>query len=95
MPYILLIKLIAAHFLSDFFFQPKSWVDDRNNQHYASLRLYLHGAVTFLTIILLCGPSLWLVALIIGIGHIAIDGVKSYLSQNTGCLLYTSDAADE
>lgn len=87
MPYILLIKLIAAHFLSDFFFQPKSWVDDRNNRHYASLRLYLHGGVTFLTIILLCGPSLWLIALIIGMGHIAIDGGKSYLSQNTGWFL--------
>jgi hypothetical protein len=83
MPYILVIKLIAAHFLSDFFFQPKRWVADRNRHHYASLKLYMHGAITFLTIILLCGPSLWLVALIIGLGHIATDGAKSYLDQNT------------
>ena len=82
MLYILLIKLIAAHFLSDFFFQPNSWVEDRNNRHYSSMKLYLHGAITFLTILLLCGPSLWFIALIIGIGHIAIDGAKSYLQPN-------------
>jgi len=87
MHYLLLIKLISAHFLSDFFFQPNSWVEDRNNRHYSSLKLYLHGAITFLTILLLCGPSLWLVALIIGIGHIAIDGAKSYLQPNTGWFL--------
>ena len=83
MQYLLLIKLIAAHFLGDFFFQPNSWVNDRNKRHYSSLKLYFHGVVTFLTILLLCGPSLWLVALIIGIGHITIDGGKSYLPQNS------------
>lgn len=83
MQYLLLIKLIAAHFLSDFFFQPNSWVNDRNKNHYSSWKLYLHGVVTFVTILLLCGPSLWLVAIIIGLGHIAIDGGKSYLPQNT------------
>lgn len=83
MQYLLLIKLIAAHFLSDFFFQPNSWVNDRNKNHYSALKLYLHGVVTFVTILLLCGPSLWLVAITIGLGHIAIDGGKSYLPQNT------------
>jgi len=87
MPAILLIKLIAAHFLSDFFFQPKKWVEERNRNHYASWPLYVHGAVTALTILILCGTSLWLVALIIGIGHIVIDGGKSYLPQNTGLFL--------
>ena len=83
MQYLLLIKLVAAHLLSDFFFQPKSWVDDRNNRHYSSLKLYLHGGITFLTILALCGPSLWLAGLIIGLGHVALDGGKSFLPRNT------------
>jgi hypothetical protein len=87
MEYILFVKLIAAHFLSDFFFQPKSWVDDRNRRHYSSWFLYLHGVVTFLAILLLCGTSLWFVAFIIGIAHIAIDGGKSYLPNNTSWFL--------
>ena len=87
MPYLLLIKLVAAHFLSDFFFQPKAWVEDRNERHYASVKLYLHAAITFLTILALCGPVLWFAGLVIALGHVALDGAKSYLPRNTGWFL--------
>lgn len=88
---LLLIKLIAAHFLSDFFFQPTKWVDKRNTKHYTAPELYLHAAITTGTILVLCGPKLWVVALIIGTGHILIDGAKSYMKQST--LWFLADQA--
>ena len=73
-----LIKLVLAHLLTDFILQPKSWVADREQKHFASARLYLHGFVTGALAYLLAGPPYWLPALIIMLTHILIDGWKSY-----------------
>ena len=91
MHYDLLLKLIAAHFLSDFFLQTSGWVEARNKRHFLASQLYIHGLVTFITVIILCGTSLWLVGIILGISHIVLDGVKSYMKQNT--LFFLTDQA--
>lgn len=76
-----LIKLVLAHLLTDFILQPQSWVKDRNEKHFASPKLYLHGLVTAIVALLFTGWMYWPVALIILITHIITDGWKSYRPQ--------------
>ena len=73
-----LTKLILSHLITDFILQPKSWIDDRNNKHYISVKLYLHGSATALLAWIMVGWQYWMVALVILITHILIDGWKSY-----------------
>jgi Protein of unknown function (DUF3307) len=73
-----LTKLILAHFMTDFLLQPKSWVEERTIKHFASPKLYLHGFVTAIVAFAITGFSYWLVALVIFVTHIMIDGWKSY-----------------
>jgi hypothetical protein len=83
MQYDLLLKLLAAHFLSDFLLQPASWVQARNQNHYKAWQLYMHGLVTMLTVIVVAGFSYWWVGLIIGVTHVLFDGAKSYTPSST------------
>ena len=80
--YIWLIKLLLAHLLTDFIFQPSGWIESRNRSHFNSGKLYLHGFVTALVAWILIGWRHWLVALIILITHTLIDGWKSYQKKN-------------
>lgn len=77
-----LLKLIVAHLLTDFILQPKSWIDDRNKNHFASGKLYLHGLVTGTVALIFAGLSYWPVALIILVTHILIDVWKSYQRES-------------
>ena len=73
-----LTKLVLAHLLTDFVFQPSSWVEDRNEKHFASGKLYLHGLVTAIVACLFIGWMYWPAVCIILVTHILIDGWKSY-----------------
>lgn len=73
-----LLKLLLSHLLTDFILQPKSWVDGRRKKHFASGELYLHGLVTAIVALLFIGIKYWLIALVIFVTHIIIDGWKSY-----------------
>lgn len=73
-----LIKLVLAHLLTDFVLQPKSWVDSRNEKHFLSGKLYLHGVITAAVAWVLVGWQYWLIALIVLVTHTLIDGWKSY-----------------
>jgi hypothetical protein len=73
-----LIKLILAHLLTDFVFQPGRWIESRNKKHFQSVYLYLHGLITAVVALLLIGIHYWWIALIILVTHILIDGWKSY-----------------
>ena len=44
----LLLLLLFAHLLGDFYFQPLSWVKDRLQRHYKSPKLQLHVSVHML-----------------------------------------------
>lgn len=76
--YLWLTKLILSHLLTDFVLQPAVWVEDRGQKHFASGKLYLHALVTAGLAYILLGWHYWLVALIILITHLLIDGWKSY-----------------
>ena len=82
-----LTKLILAHLITDFILQPKSWVNDRIDKHFASPKLYLHGIVTGFTAWLFMGWHYWLAALIILVTHTIIDGWKSYQQPTAGYFL--------
>lgn len=73
-----LLKLLVSHLLTDFVLQPKSWIDNRNRKHFASPMLYLHGLVTAAAALLFIGIQYWIVACVILVTHIIIDGWKSY-----------------
>jgi hypothetical protein len=73
-----LTKLLLSHLLTDFIFQPKSWIEDRTKRKFRSPWLYLHTLLTALVALALIGWQYWLVALIIFITHTLIDGWKSY-----------------
>ena len=77
-----LTKLILAHLLTDFILQPKSWVTDRTEKHFASPKLYLHGCITALLAWAMIGFQYWVPALLILVTHIVIDGWKSYQKNN-------------
>jgi hypothetical protein len=76
-----LTKLLLSHLLTDFVLQPGSWVRQRQEKHFASPTLYLHGLVTAGVACLFIGWSYWPVILTILVTHILIDGWKSYRPQ--------------
>ncbi|RYU91083.1 DUF3307 domain-containing protein [Mucilaginibacter terrigena] len=73
-----LIKLLLAHFISDFWWQPSKWVKDKERRKIKSIYLYWHILVTGITAILFVGFSYWKVVLIITLIHGLIDVAKSY-----------------
>ena len=78
-----LIKLILAHLLTDFVFQPGRWIESRNKKHFQSVHLYIHGFITAILAVLLIGFQYWWVAVVILVTHILIDGWKSYQPNTT------------
>ena len=73
-----LTKLILAHLITDFILQPTQWIKSRNEKHFRSGYLYLHGLTTAFVALLFIGYTYWIVVLIILVTHILIDGWKSY-----------------
>ena len=78
----LLIKLVIAHLLGDFFLQPRSWVNDRNLKHHRSVLLYLHAGIhALLAYVLMWDWKRWYIPVIIFVTHWLIDWVKSYQKE--------------
>ncbi len=73
---LLLLKLVLAHLLSDYFFQAKSWVDSKNKSKVKSPELYYHIGITFLAAWVVTG--LFWISIIISILHYLIDLAKIY-----------------
>ena len=81
--YDLLIKLIAAHLIGDFFLQPKKWVDDKEQNSYKSPYLYihtfLHAALVYLFV---SDPFNWQIPLSVFVIHSIIDIFKSKIKSD-------------
>jgi hypothetical protein len=74
---ILLIKLLLAHFIGDFFMQSQKWVTDKETRKLKSPILYVHVAIHItLLFIILWDVTMWPIMLIIGSTHLIIDGIK-------------------
>ena len=54
---LLLVALIIGHLLADFYWQPMSWVNDRNTRHFKAKKLYYHVLVHGVTSALII--TLW------------------------------------
>lgn len=71
------IPLILAHLLGDFLLQPNSWVADKERKKLGSVYLYLHVLIHMaLVMIFLWDINLWWIAVIVGVTHFIIDGIK-------------------
>lgn len=79
----LLLRLIIAHLLTDFVFQPRSWVTDREQNQGKSIKLYLHVFVTALVAYLLSGLyTNWVIPVVIFCSHLLIDYLKSKVDKD-------------
>lgn len=73
----LLVRLIAAHLVSDFILQPDSWVKSKTTLRGKSMKLYLHGIVTAACAYVFSGLyHNWQIPLIILLTHTGIDYIK-------------------
>ena len=87
----LLVALVLAHLLADFYFQPFTWVQQRNERHALALPLYLHAiihgilaaAAMFLFSSTISIASIGIGAIVVAVSHFKIDVIKSYCKQNT------------
>ncbi|OBX24600.1 uncharacterized protein DUF3307 [Gelidibacter algens] len=89
----ILIKLILAHLIGDFFLQPTSWVKEKEKRKLRSPKLYLHVLIHIaLLFIILWDLSQWPIILIVGLSHFAIDALKLILqNKKTKRLLFFLD----
>ncbi|MFD0991291.1 DUF3307 domain-containing protein [Mariniflexile jejuense] len=89
----ILIKLLLAHFIGDFFLQPKKWVKEKEKKKIKSNKLYLHVLIhIILTSIFLWDASLWPIILTIGITHFIVDATKLLIQKKkTKRLLFFID----
>ena len=94
----LLVWLILAHVLADFYWQPTHWVAQRQTRKIRAAALYQHAGVHFIATsgALLIGASLGQVsfswnllwaALAIAVGHLVIDSIKAYLRPSATALI--------
>ncbi len=78
----ILIKLILAHLIGDFFLQPSSWVQEKEQNKLKSLTLYLHVLIhVAILFLILWDLSKWPLVLIIGISHLIIDALKLIIQK--------------
>lgn len=79
---IVLIKLILAHIIGDFFLQPNKWVEEKERKKFRSGKLYLHCVIHgIVVLIFLFDISYWPVALLLSIVHCVIDSLKLYAQK--------------
>ncbi len=80
---IIILKFILAHFIGDFIFQPKRWVKDKECLKAKSLKLYIHGLIHGLLVLLILWDfNYWLLALLVTALHVIIDGIKLYAQKD-------------
>ena len=78
----ILIKLILAHLIGDFFLQPSSWVQEKEQNKLKSPTLYLHVLIhVAILFLILWDLSKWPLVLIIGISHLIIDALKLIIQK--------------
>ncbi|GAA3584091.1 DUF3307 domain-containing protein [Snuella lapsa] len=78
----ILIKLLIAHLIGDFFLQPKSWVKSKEKKKLRSRELYFHVLIhVALTALILWDLTLIPIVIAIGISHFIIDATKLLIQK--------------
>jgi hypothetical protein len=74
---LLITKMILAHFIGDFYLQPSSWVQDKEQNKHKSIYLYIHSLIHGLLFwILLWQWNAWKIVLPLALVHLMIDLLK-------------------
>lgn len=82
-PSVVLIQLLLAHIVVDFFIQPKSWIDDRRKRDWHSRKLYYHSILAGIVPFILLGSfDNWPIVPVFAFTHLIIDGVKCRYEDN-------------
>ncbi|WAC02303.1 DUF3307 domain-containing protein [Lacinutrix neustonica] len=92
------VKLLLAHFIGDFLFQPKKWVTHKLDKKHKSKFLYYHILVHFVALVMVLKAdfaSYWLGFIIIIVSHYSIDVIKLHLNtpKNTRLLFFIDQMA--
>jgi hypothetical protein len=80
----LFLKLLLAHILGDFVFQPEKWVKDKEENKVKSIKLYFHigiHTILLLGVLQFNLQEYWLGFLLIIISHYIVDVLKLYLQK--------------
>lgn len=81
---ILFIKLLLAHLLGDFIWQPNSWVADKEAKKHKSVYLYLHILLHGILAAILAGEIQFIpYAILIAVTHGIIDLIKLNFQKST------------
>lgn len=74
---IVIVKLLLAHLIGDFFLQPESWVKAKENKKLRSWQLYVHATIhALLSLLVMWDRQFWTWAILIGVVHFIIDAAK-------------------
>ena len=80
----LLLRILVAHFLADFIFQPTSWVKMKNEHGLKSRYFWLHIAIHLVTLaVLIWDWHLWPVIVWVTASHLMLDALKSKVSKSS------------
>jgi Protein of unknown function (DUF3307) len=80
---ILIIKLLLAHLIGDFLFQPESWVKAKEEKKLKAWQLYPHSVIHgVLSLLIVWDWSFWKWALLIIVVHLVIDSIKIRFQTN-------------
>jgi len=81
----LLLRILIAHFLSDFIFQTNSFVKNKEKKGLKSLHFYMHILITGITVyLLLWNWNMWGIAAIITGTHFVLDTIKCQIKRQNG-----------
>ena len=81
---VLITKMILAHFIGDFYLQPSSWVQDKEQKKHKSIYLYIHSLIHGLLVwVLLWEWNAWTISLMLVLVHFMIDLQKLIFQKNT------------
>lgn len=79
---IIILKLILAHIIGDFFLQPQKWVKHKEKKKLKSKWLYIHVLIHIaLMFLLIWDISQWKLIVAIGGLHFAVDSAKLLLQN--------------
>jgi p-aminobenzoyl-glutamate transporter AbgT len=81
---IIIVKLILAHVLTDFVFQPTSWVEKKQEKILKTYHFWIHITIAaVLSYLFVADWSNWIIPTIIFITHGGIDALKLYLERKS------------
>src|SRR5690606_29652529 len=87
---ILFLKLLLAHIIGDFCFQPDRWVADKRRHKYRSTKLYAHLLIHALALAAVLGfdTRYWWGFTVIIASHYLFDLTKLYLEKDRYAVWY-------